>query len=448
MKLSRYTQTVAYDGKTIIYNLLNGKRALCYDPHETEVLARLSQGESIPEDALSEGMRAFCVDESIDERKVSLGLFQNTIWNKQQLSFIVLPTMDCMFRCRYCYEDKNSQKIDATFMRDFLEAIKNYHKENTLKTLSIEWYGGEPLMVFNDIVQFTQNLNAFYSENHIETTYSMTTNAYLLDMERARKLIALGIRKYQITIDGVEETHDRLRPHKNGSGTWNTIMSNLLALQDSDLDFHVMIRVNYDKDVVGRISEFHEYVKNHFDKRFTIFHHVISKWGGENDDNMDVIDGPTSQYVDDLLVEEAVNHDLKPDMNFYFSKFGGRVCYANRPYFFILSLDRKLRKCTFTDEKYDYINAIGCLESGKFYIDEKKLYNFIMPDFERMVEKGCFECSVLPVCQGLSCALRRAENRHIDCVEEKMNIQENIVQEYKYYLKLKEKRVKQYETHD
>lgn len=82
----------------------------------------------------------------------------------------------------------------------------------------------------------------------------------------------------------------------------------------------------------------------------TIFHHVISKWGGTNDDEMEVIDSSTSQYVDTLLIEETVNKNLKPNMNF-FSKFGGRVCYANRPYFYILSLDRKLRKCTFTDEK-------------------------------------------------------------------------------------------------
>ncbi len=54
--------------------------------------------------------------------------------------------MDCMFRCKYCYEDKTRKKIDQDFMYDFIEAIKTYHSKNKLKTLSIEWYGGEPLM--------------------------------------------------------------------------------------------------------------------------------------------------------------------------------------------------------------------------------------------------------------------------------------------------------------
>ena len=155
---------------------------------------------------------------------------------------------------------------------------------------------------------------------------------------------------------------------------------------------------------------------------------------------MDVIDPSTSQYVDALLIEEAVNNDLKPDMNFYFSKFGGCVCYANRPYFFILSLDRKLRKCTFTEEKYNDINVVGLLGAGEFKIDERKLVNFVMPDYEKMLEKGCFDCPILPVCQGPSCGLRRTEKRYIDCVEEKINIKDNIIQEYKYYRHLQEKK--------
>ena len=442
MKLSRYTQTVEYEEKTIIFNLLNDKRAICTDASDLAMIDRLSRGDFIEQAKLSEGVQTFCVDENIDERKVCLGLLQSAYWNRQQLSFIVLPTMDCMFRCKYCYEDKDHKKIDEDFMDDFLEAIKTYHAKDRLKNLSIEWYGGEPLMVYEEIVNFTKSLNHFCDTENIEHTYSMTTNGFLLSFDRAKTLIDLGIRKFQITVDGVKETHDKLRPHKNGEGTWDTIIKNLLALKNSDLDFHVMIRVNYDVEVVERISEFHEFVKDNFDDRFTVFHHVISKWGGANDQEMDLIDPSTSQYVDTLLVDEAVNKNLKPDMNFYFSKFGGRVCYANRPYFYILSLDRKLRKCTFTDEKYDALNVVGHLLAGKFEIDEKKLLNFIMPDYEKMKEKGCYDCQILPICHGLSCALRRAENQSIDCVEEKINVKENIVQEYKYYLSLRNKNKK------
>ena len=65
-----------------------------------------------------------------------------------------------------------------------------------------------------------------------------------------------------------------------------------------------------------------------------------------------------------------------------------------------------------------------------------------MPDYEKMKEKGCYDCQILPICHGLSCALRRAENQSIDCVEEKINVKENIVQEYKYYLSLRNKNKK------
>lgn len=44
MKLSRYTQTVEYEGKTIIFNLLNDKRAMYTDAVDLAMLEKLRQG--------------------------------------------------------------------------------------------------------------------------------------------------------------------------------------------------------------------------------------------------------------------------------------------------------------------------------------------------------------------------------------------------------------------
>lgn len=440
MKLSKYTFDVAYEGDVILYNLLNSKRAVFTDVHELNTYHALKQGEKIPCSQLSQGMRLFCVDENIDETRVALGMLQSGLWDKRQLNFIMLPTMNCMFQCQYCYEEKSDVKVDADFLDDFVHAIEDYHKENPLQQLGIEWYGGEPLLLYDDIVSVTKKLNALCDREGIQHVYSMTTNAYLLSYEHAEELIGLGINYFQITIDGTEETHNQLRPHKNGSGTWRQIIDNLMALQKSDLEFKVMIRVNYNRDVLEGLSEFHEFIASNFDKRFTIFYHVISKWGGENDDCMEVIDGSTAQYIDNLLVEEAVNNFIKPDMNFRFSRFNGRVCYANRPYFYILSYDRKLRKCTFTDAKYDCFNVVGELKTGRMEFDHYKLLNFVVPDYKSMYEKGCFDCSILPICQGLSCGLRRNQAGLLDCTEEKLNIDDIVVQEYRYYKMLKEKK--------
>lgn len=439
LKLSKYTRDIIYEDNLIIYNLLNEKKAICNDPSELEIFNRLKTGEEINIEEISKEMQVFCTEISIDETKIALGLLQSNFWNKHQINFIVLPTMNCMLNCKYCYEEKNNIIIDSNFMDDFYNAIINYHNENQITSIGIEWYGGEPLLLYDKIISFTQKLNKFCNEKNIRHTYSMTTNGFLLTYDRAEQLIAEGINSFQITLDGMSNTHDSLRPQKNGTGSWHTITNNLIALKKSTLNFNVMIRVNYNEEVLIDLPEFHEFILNNFDNRFTIFYHVISKWGGENDENLNVIDPGTSQYIDNVLVEEAVNSGLKPKMHFDFANNCGRVCYANRPYFYILSYDRKLRKCTFTDEKHDCVNVVGNLIPNSFKFDYNKLFNFIIPDYKLMYEKGCFDCSILPICQGLTCALRRVENHCLDCAAEKINIDNIIIQEYRYYRLLKEK---------
>ncbi len=59
----------------------------------------------------------------------------------------------------------------------------------------------------------------------------ITTNAYLLDPEKADFLVSMNMRHFQITVDGDRETHDRTR-HLNGGGeTFDIIWQNLLHLQ-------------------------------------------------------------------------------------------------------------------------------------------------------------------------------------------------------------------------
>lgn len=83
------------------------------------------------------------------------------------------------------------------------------------------------------------------------------------------------------------------------------------------------------------------------------------------------------------------------------------------------------------DDNIDERKApFGSLQS--IYWGKQQLSFIVLPTMD---------CMFRSICHGLSCALRRAENKYIDCVEEKINIKENIIQEYKYYQHLKEKKI-------
>ena len=65
-----------------------------------------------------------------------------------------------------------------------------------------------------------------------------------------RKTLAIlkkcDVTKLQITIDGIEEIHDKRRPLQNGKGTYKRIMDNLTNLKDELIP--VSLRINTDRE--------------------------------------------------------------------------------------------------------------------------------------------------------------------------------------------------------
>lgn len=108
---------------------------------------------------------------------------------------------------------------------------------------------------------------------------NITTNGYLLDGENATNLLKIGVNSFQITIDGNKENHDSSRVLKNGFGTYDVIVSNLLNLKASASDYKVIIRANISKET--NMDGFFETYATLFgnDKRFSLLLYPISDWG-------------------------------------------------------------------------------------------------------------------------------------------------------------------------
>jgi len=119
---------------------------------------------------------------------------------------------------------------------------------------------------------------------------SMTTNGYLLTPDVADRLLSWNIRKFQITLDGAPEDHDRNRPARDGQGTFWTIFNNLREMSKRTEPFAVDIRVNFDRGNYPRLGGFLELVDGEFrnDPRFKVRFRGVGRWGGPNDPKLDV----------------------------------------------------------------------------------------------------------------------------------------------------------------
>lgn len=123
----------------------------------------------------------YCCKEGIDEIENVKNSLKAKINNKEELNFIVIPTLQCNFNCIYCYENKEEGYMLDETLNDLYNAIIDYNNKYNLKIIRIDWFGGEPLLFLNKIKDIMIKLNKFCDENNIIYYHSTTTNGYLLN---------------------------------------------------------------------------------------------------------------------------------------------------------------------------------------------------------------------------------------------------------------------------
>ncbi|MFU2158619.1 radical SAM protein [Caldisericum sp. AR60] len=179
----------------------------------------------------------------------------------------IAPTMDCNFKCFYCYQQdyKQPEYMSKETADKVISFIKQLINQNT--KVSVAWYGGEPLLAIEVIEYLSKGLKTIlFSEenkNKISSkfTSSLVTNGYLLN-EKNSKILSeeCNIKIVQVTIDGPREINDRRRPHKNGGPVYDIIVKNL---KDNAHFFErILVRINVDKTNEWFISDLLEELKS------------------------------------------------------------------------------------------------------------------------------------------------------------------------------------------
>lgn len=366
---------------------------------------------------LKEG--GFLVPEGTDERAIAHEKFL-TRYQDEQLHLIILPTEQCNFRCTYCYESF----IRGEMPQEIRDGIKRYVAgQEGLKTLNISWFGGEPLLAKNVVLELSKFFNKYCIEHDIKLNASATTNGYFLTPDLVDQLIPLGVRQFQLTLDGIEEEHDQRRVLQEGGGTFNVILQNLRYMKSTEHIFSVMIRHNFDPHNATRFEEFIAMLKSEFggDPRFSTFFFPIGHFGGSNDSEMEICDATTTMDAftrGKLLALEAGFHNA---LQMERMQPNGYVCYAANPRSFVIGSDGQLYKCTIELDYHDR-NIVGHLhENGQMTLDWRKMA--LWTETHGMDEgKKCYTCFFSPACHGASCPKEWMDEEECACPPEKTGI--------------------------
>jgi uncharacterized protein len=279
------------------------------------------------------------------------------------LELIILPTEQCNFRCVYCYEDFAIGRMSADVVAGIKALVARRAPE--LAQLHLSFFGGEPLIAA-DIVQEIAAAAHVAMGGRDGYSGSVTTNGALLTLERARSLREVGVRAYQISLDGMQEEHDLTRRRANGAGTFAQIWANLLALRDSDLDLDIVLRLHAMPENIASLHALIELIRAELsDPRFSILLKAVGRWGGPNDATLSVL----AEAHPALAELRRAARDFLPAHE---DDGAPPVCYAARGNSLVIRANGRVGKCTVALR--DDRNDIGAITpEGKLAIDAAKL---------------------------------------------------------------------------
>ena len=317
----------------------------------------------------------FLIDDDVDEFEIMK--FDNS-FNKTSMParYRILTTTGCNANCSYCYEVRN--KV-CTITPDTAKRIVDFiaKTNNGDKNVSIEWFGGEPLVNFKAIVMISDLL---ISQGYtIKST--MVSNGLLMTEEMLEYLISRDhLEKIQVTVDAIGDKYEKIKAVPKGS--FETLMKNMLMIANKGVS--IQVRMNY-KDNDDELAELIDYFGKEIGFHHRILYYIYPMFDAVMMVPEETMDGVIK--LNDRLVSNGLMH--KEELY----KFTYRLtrCFASNYNGYTIYPDGRLFNCTHV------MNDEECIGS----IDDYSVYNPKRLKFVNdEVSDECRKCILYPNCKG------------------------------------------------
>ena len=406
-KVSQYNHELSIDEKKYIYNSLT-KASICVrgDSFNIEDFTKFSQEQM---DVLSH--QGFFVDDNYDEYEALKYMFTSNYFGANSfLNIVLVPGMDCNFKCPYCFEKVQGNKsLFNTNPEYYFDVLKKYANKilGKYENVEISLFGGEPLLFSEKIFEFFEYLN--YEMPELSYFSSIVTNGALLSKKMVDQLIKYKCKSIQITIDGCKKIHDTTRIFKDGTESYDLLMKNIndiVPVLPDDCLFN--LRINLNNVSVNEVKTTLEEIREAARKKIRVLFRPIYNTNSYKREN--------SNKVYDLRpffdIADQLGFNIVKNTYFY------QACEScSGDNFYFIMPDLSLWKCI-NDINFKEAQIGKIIESGDLCFDADKLIRWYKYSncFE---DKKCKDCKLLPDCYG-GCVLYCAKNGERSCKEFEM----------------------------
>lgn len=337
-------------------------------------------------DKLSSG--GFIVDDEVDELSIIRENNETAIHSKDYF-LIILPTLNCNFKCWYCIQDHIVSAMTSETQESIKRHIDYMIDVKGITSLHIEWFGGEPFMYFKQVIEpLSRYAIDKCEEKGIPFTNSATTNGYFINAEISQRLNDLNFKHFQITIDGEKEFHDKVKYQTGCTSTFERVLTNINNILETTKDIRIFLRINYTHQ--------------------TLTHNIIEQVNQiiTPSNRSKIVITPKKVWQEN--VDKNFNNTIIEILD-RFSASGYRVqrwnppyrstpCYASKEYYNAINFNGYVVKCTACNDLYEKEAKGQLMPDGTIKWNNNFDFQYQCKSFEN---ERCLKCNRLPVCMGL-----------------------------------------------
>lgn len=385
MKSSKFNYFIPHKGKYIFFNGMSRRFFFVSEKNYATFLDVVSHPDTnnyaqkyapFLERMKREG---FVLDKDTDEMKLLRKKFDDQR-RKDLYMLMILPTCRCNLSCWYCTQEHQDVNLTDKTVVLIKRHIKKYLLESGVTKFRLSWFGGEPLIEYKHIVDITAYAQALCKKHRIAYFSDVTTNGLLLTTQRIAELKSIGVRKYQITIDGCREKHNQVKRTKDNTA-FDKAIGNILEIVKTNPDVRCVLRINYSEETLEPkkiINDINELIPVEYRHRIEISPHRIWQFS---------IDSVCYDKLSELNFLIQSSH-YKLDM------MEKEICYVDYKHFNCIFPNGEVDKC----ENERMQNLKGVLtDTGDI------LWNGTHPfeTFQVLSEKSeCVKCKHVAFCMG------------------------------------------------
>lgn len=426
---SKYNCYLNIDDESYVYNLISGSiiklsnELLCFLSNNKDT----SFGANTFNNTLLHLLDSHSIIIPVDFNEIEYlqFLYNKDKFDDSYLSVVMLPTLQCNLGCHYCYEKNKVEKITP----NSLNALSLFFKKQSKikRYIAVRWSGGEMMLQWSNIKKLSNEIIQYCRENNCKYVASCVTNATLLTEEIVHQFKSIGISSVQITLDGNETYHNKVRHYRNGTGTFNDILKNIVI---ASKHLNVIIRLNIDKFNISCLEDLFDTIsKTDINKdNIQLFCKPVICTQARQPRN-DTFSHKEFYLVELKLLKLAEKYNLPYAFHWGIRGKNTRCAYNNLQGFYITP-SLNLYKCPiFIDNDInDTSHSVGHIsESGDMIISNHEELNKCLK-YSPFDHEECLKCKVLPICHGKCVKIweinQNKENE--GCIPDKYSIENKI----------------------